>query len=322
MKSCTYCGSTLRSGTEKFCTYCGKSLLDQTLREGTVIDCLPIALNYREATKVKVENPKAVRISKALLEFHPYYLFEYTLDAERTDPIGKNHRIQDEGKHVVDALTGQLASATPVTGLKHTLSSFLSKNLRNREEPELDDDVERNQIIDDLRNIEPIYKHLVTMNPDFNVNIIEDKVSLRISEKLVLQQIKADNTTDVSYTIKSKSKGKIEPRKMKVVPTYNNISIKRRCLIYIPKWVIIFKAGSIPYKRKVLAASNRVVVDEIAFCPKHFSLAKIWTIKKQTYAVCEICGTAYCIDHIFNIDGSYYCENDRIPNKRNYPTEA
>jgi DNA modification methylase len=46
-------------------------------------------------------------------------------------------------------------------------------------------------------------------------------------------------------------------------------------------------------------------------CPKHISLGKIWSKRKQSSAVCDICGGAFCNDHIFKINNSYYCEEHR-----------
>ena len=71
------------------------------------------------------------------------------------------------------------------------------------------------------------------------------------------------------------------------------------------------KAGDFNYERMVLAASNTFVEDEISTCPKHLSLGKIWNKRKQTSAICEICGTTLCDDHIFKIGHSYYCEEHR-----------
>jgi hypothetical protein len=81
--------------------------------------------------------------------------------------------------------------------------------------------------------------------------------------------------------------------------------------VYLPKWIIIIKAGASTYKRKALAASNKIIIDEIAVCPKHFSVPKIWNRHKLTSAICEICGGAFCSDHIFKVGYSYFCEEHR-----------
>jgi hypothetical protein len=89
--------------------------------------------------------------------------------------------------------------------------------------------------------------------------------------------------------------------------------MNRRSFIYVPKWIITIKAGGVIYNRTILAASKTFIVDEIADCPKlHFSLGKLWTIRKKTYAICEICGGAFCAEYISKINSSYYCEEHRI----------
>jgi hypothetical protein len=72
-------------------------------------------------------------------------------------------------------------------------------------------------------------------------------------------------------------------------------------------------SGDFEYKRSALAASCTFMIDEIAYCPMHSLLAKIWNRRKRTAAVCEICGGAFCVDHITKIDQVYYCK-DHLPN--------
>jgi hypothetical protein len=140
----------------------------------------------------------------------------------------------------------------------------------------------------------------------FNINIIDDKAPFKMSEKMALKKIKEDNTTEISYTVK-RSRDKMEKETMKISPTYNEIKINKSYLVYIPIWVINFKAVGMTYIRKVLAASNTFIVDEISLCPKHSSFGKILGGKKQTYALCEICGVALCINHSTKRGNSYFC---------------
>ena len=64
------------------------------------------------------------------------------------------------------------------------------------------------------------------------------------------------------------------------------------------------------YAREILATSSTILMDEIAYCPKEF-FARFRSSKKQTYAVCERCGNAYCRRHIDQIKDSYYCKDHR-----------
>jgi predicted nucleic acid binding AN1-type Zn finger protein len=92
---------------------------------------------------------------------------------------------------------------------------------------------------------------------------------------------------------------------------YYRVVVNRKSLIYVPKWIIAIKAGEHTYHRKALAASSTLIVDEIAFCPNHFSLGKIWSARRRTSAVCEICGGAFCNEHIFKTNNMYYCEKHK-----------
>jgi RNA polymerase-binding transcription factor DksA len=62
------------------------------------------------------------------------------------------------------------------------------------------------------------------------------------------------------------------------------------------------------YTREALAASNTILIAEIALCPKEF-FARIMAVDKQTYAICERCGSAYCSNHINRVNNSYYCKD-------------
>jgi hypothetical protein len=172
--------------------------------------------------------------------------------------------------------------------------------------------VERNQIIHDLENIEPIRNNKLQLTGDYSINVIDNKVSLAAVEKVALKYIISKNTIDIYYK-KKKAKGKTEERKMQIIPRRHEVEILIKSLIYVPKWLITLKAGDFEYKRKALAASSIFITDEIASCPKHSSIVKMWKKPKQTAALCETCGRAFCSDHIFIIDQVYYCK-EHLPN--------
>ena len=304
MESCRQCSSVLE-GAEKFCPYCGTTT---GYPEGIFLDMvLPISLEYSEAIKVNVENPSAIVISRANLDFYPYYIFKYNLDLERKDPTGEKHHLKTQGEKIVDAFNGKILSTTTKVEPVNMFRNFLLG--RKTEDLEPDNVKERIQIIIDLLNIEPINNYRIQLKPDYAVNIVDDKVSWTFAEKSVLRKIITENTVQVSYNIR-KSKGKMEKRKMEIVPRYRDITVNSESLVHIPKWTIIMKAGDFSYKRKILAASNTFVEDEISVCPKHLSFVKAWS--RRTCAICEICGGAFCSDHIIKVDSSYFCEEHRI----------
>ena len=75
--------------------------------------------------------------------------------------------------------------------------------------------------------------------------------------------------------------GRIEDRKMTIIPKRGEIMIRKASLVHIPKWVITFKAKEFIYARKILAASNTKLMDELEYCPKHFSRWKVWEGKRS-----------------------------------------
>ena len=88
----------------------------------------------------------------------------------------------------------------------------------------------------------------------------------------------------------------------------DDVMIRKHSLIYVPKWLIDIKSNDAHYRREVLPASKTVIIDEIRFCPKEFYENR--PSNKKTYAVCEVCGCAYCSNHISLINDAYYCEKD------------
>ena len=93
---------------------------------------------------------------------------------------------------------------------------------------------------------------------------------------------------------------------------YENVQIIDRAssCVYVPKWVINIESGNNVYTREILAASNTFLMDEIAYCPHEF-FARFRSGKKETYAVCERCGGAYCSKHIQRSYDSYFCIEHR-----------
>jgi len=86
----------------------------------------------------------------------------------------------------------------------------------------------------------------------------------------------------------------------------DDVVIRKSSLIYVPKWLINTRSKEAHYRREVLPASEKVIIDEIMFCPKEFYEKR--PSNKKTYAVCEVCGCAYCYNHISLMNDAYYCE--------------
>ncbi len=79
-------------------------------------------------------------------------------------------------------------------------------------------------------------------------------------------------------------------------------------LVYVPIWVVEIQSKSITYRKRAMASSKTILVDEMSLCPKDFSTIKIWGKKKSVHAACEACGIALCSDHILETNKKYYCK--------------
>ena len=66
---------------------------DDTSDEIVLDMTLPISLEYEEAIKVNIDNPFAVKISKADLEFYPYYVIEYKIDLQSRSSNTSSSRV-------------------------------------------------------------------------------------------------------------------------------------------------------------------------------------------------------------------------------------
>jgi hypothetical protein len=139
------------------------------------------------------------------------------------------------------------------------------------------------QTIMDLKTFGAVPNNKIILNGDYEVGIIDDEISIKMAERNVLKKVVSDGTQKVSYYTLN-GKGRRKEQKIEIRPRPIEVKISRKPLIYVPKWIITIKAGAQPYNRKALAASNTFIVDEIAFCPNHSALGKIWSRPKQTSA--------------------------------------
>jgi hypothetical protein len=55
---------------------------------------------------------------------------------------------------------------------------------------------------------------------------------------------------------------------MTIIPRKSDIVIKKSSLVYVPIWVISIQSKGIIYRRKSIAASKTMIVDELALVPK------------------------------------------------------
>jgi hypothetical protein len=210
---------------------------------------LPLILHFQfeEVIKVKLENPHSIRIPKANLNFCPYYLIHYVLNVNRKDPTGKNHHIHQQGIHILNAFNGHLLTDKGNTESKSFMNIFIPKRISNKSHQHDDveeySEVEKNEIVTDLKTLDPVSNYKIKSTEDYSVNIIEDKISFKTAERTVYQKIIKDNTTKVFFQVR-KTKGKKEEKEINIIPRYVDITIEKKILVYLPKWIILIKAGA------------------------------------------------------------------------------
>lgn len=268
---------------------------------------LPISMTYEEATSLKLENAYLAQTT-GLLIFRPYYIFEYKLDSVRMDRRGKTHRIRDEGHCVVDAITEGIVHENEQEGLSNADQMLFSKKSKDESEYEkMWKKRENGQVCMDLKNIRPKIHYKLQENPDYSISSLEPSLSMKTATYMVLEEIIDSNIKEVSYDTKT-SRGEVEKKTMTIIPRKSDIAIKKSSLVYVPIWVISIQSKGVTYRRRAMAASKTMIVDELALCPKDFSSLKILSKKKSSVALCETCGTSLCDDHIYKNNGEHYCK--------------
>jgi hypothetical protein len=216
------------------------------------------------------------------------------------DPVKGKHTISDSGVYVIDGLSGEIANLEE--GVASKVMSFFKKD-DDKETRKFDKSVSK-----DLVTLTPEKNLEVTQSTDYGLSKIAPEIKERAVNKVVIDRVIDKNIKDEPYEVRV-NKDKTEKHKLKIVPKASEIAIKKLELIHVPLWNIEFECGDQTYERKILAASQTVITDDIGVCPEHFQLGGLQFIRKQTVAVCEICGKALCKDHVtFAPDGIYYCK--------------
>jgi hypothetical protein len=268
-------------------------------------DALPVSVSIEQVSWLHLANPSAVRLQRPRLVFHPYYKYDYRLDIARQDPGRGVHRVKDEGSVIVDALDGEILSSQ---GRASRLFSRFASSTNLSEADEAVASREEHQVILDISNIKAERNYRIAQSKEFDVVKLEYGVLYKSAMYSVVSKIIEDNTKEVAYSVRV-SKNETQRRRMPIIPKSSEVYIKKISMVYVPMWSLDIEGnGGISYSRRVLAASGVTLVDSIAHCPKHLTLGKMQFIKRQTYAVCEICGGAFCKDHISQVGGIFYCQ--------------
>ncbi len=270
---------------------------------------LPVNMTFEEISKLELSNPELAKI-QARLVLHPYYRIDWKVDIIRYDSARGKHRLQAQGVYVIDAIDGEIINP------KENLVSSLVGGLFKKSDEKLAMKEEK-QIVEDLIAMKPEPRYKVTQTSEYAASQLKPTVKAETAQKTAVQQIIDDTRKEESYEVRTRH-GE-ETKKILLMAKPSEVIIKKSSLIYVPKWDLDIEYGQVTFMRKALAASKTMLVDTIAYCPRHFSIGDTQLVKKQTYAICEICGGAFCKEHTFQAEGKFYCE-EHNPSKP-VPTE-
>jgi hypothetical protein len=170
---------------------------------------------------------------------------------------------------------------------------------------------EDKMVSEDLERIVPISKPVLSSS-DYQVSVAEPEVTEEDAARIVKAHVAEKNRQDVRYN--AKVKGEIETRSFRVLPRLSEVSIRGTKLVYVPKWDLEYESGQASFSRRFLASSGRTLEDGLAKCQK------CTLLKKETVAVCEVCGTPLCEKHAYQ-EGGWMCE-DHISDKLREETKG
>jgi hypothetical protein len=242
---------------------------------------LPNIVEYEEATKLSLLNPEVLNVSKAVLNFKPYYMFSYELNMKKGF-LGRQI-IHEKGEIIVDGITKKIISQNDLNSIRRIPEIFLSKYEKQDDMNDFLNNIEYEFILQDLESIKPQDEYKILRTSEYAINKLDAKISINSAERIAKEHLMQEN----------KAK-------------YDEIKIKP-LLLYIPKWLVTISSKESVYEREVLSCSGRTLIDQICLCPRDLS-SKIRSQRKQTYAVCTICGKAFCKNHIYQNNEYFFCE--------------
>lgn len=256
----------------------------------SINDCLKPLDTIECYSEVLLQNKDRVSVSRCNLDFNPYYIVKFTLRDQCNTPDRKNHTIYNAGTYFVDGLTGDILCSYSDKGDK----TFMK-------------DAESRQIIEDLKDIIPYKTAEVVKTPRSDIEEHEPIESRKDVEFSVRQAVIEENTQDIRYIERGRRGEDDKDEKHEYVPSPNTVQLHSK-VIRVPRLEIEFTSKEYIYSRVILPASDTTLVDEIAEC-KHILR------KRQTFAVCDVCGVAKCQKDIIADSSEYFC-------KKHAPKEA
>lgn len=145
-------------------------------------------------------------------------------------------------------------------------------------------------VSEDLEKLAAASKPVLS-NSDYTVSVAEPEITEEQAAKNVKSHVIGKNKETISYEVKKY--GEYETREFDFVPRLNEITVRGVKMVYVPKWNLEYEPGEHSFSRRYLASSSRMLEDDLAKC------RKCTLLKKDTVAVCEVCGVPLCEKHVY-----------------------
>ncbi|MEN6611246.1 MAG: hypothetical protein ABFC24_10405, partial [Methanoregulaceae archaeon] len=198
----------------------------------------------------------------------------------------------DKGTVVVDLLDGDVIN--PLIRNEYEELSRTWKSISSSERKQENANI--NKIIREISSSQPAAAFSLTIGQDYEVSKLKEIYTKQGAGRTAKDYIVKKNTHQIQYECEN-TNGIPYYESMHFVPTDKHIQLIGGELIYVPKWLIHFSSFGTKFTRELLAHSGTVLEDTIQYCPLHFKLGAL-SVKKKTTAVCEVCGKAFCEEHI------------------------
>ncbi|MBP2146464.1 hypothetical protein J2129_001918 [Methanofollis sp. W23] len=265
---------------------------------------LPIESDYLAVTTLPLQNKDLVEVSDARLTFHPYIKIPYSFKAQVYDPTKELHKFSDDGIVVIDLLDGRVLNRQAEKG-----SSFFNSLSASKQSTS---NTRTLQTFNEVLNYSPSPEYSITIGSDYQITELKPEITKRTVQRVAIEYITAKNTSDITYT-PSKGDTILDSKRRKFIPRRGDIKLFNSEMVSVPKWNVHFNALGTIYTKEVFAHSGTVLENTIRYCPQHFKLGAI-NIKKETVAVCEVCGKACCSEHISQcpVCGKWVCEEHAL----------
>ena len=274
----------------------------------TLNDALPINANYLTATGLHLVNKDKIQVSDAKLIFHPYIRIPYHLKVKRQDPTKEVHRVEDKGVVVIDLIDAEIINPP----IKSEIGVMAQAIKLVASSAAYGDFTRRKKLMEEIVQHQPTKEYTITVGQDYQITKSKAEYSNREMNRIALEYIVQKYTSTVPYTVQKKDQFP-ELRSMDIVPKRDEIKLLSGEIVLTPKWIVHFNALGTIFTREMFACSGNILEDTIRYCPNHLKMGML-SVKKNTKAICEKCGKAYCTDHISQcqICKAWFCDNHII----------